>query len=345
MAERKINFVVEQVHGRHASENTKYHAIYGYYVMKKTVGELATLYGKHASTIYKWIHEFEEKGSFSHPSYDRSKKFGEKEVEWLRRLYVNTDPTFYLDEAQHRFQQHFSMEISKSTICRVLQKIGFSRKVMEKRAIQIKNTEIEFYCSELQSLDWDLFNILFLDEVSFDNRDMGRSMGYSPIGERIIARGNHVRQTRISLLCFMGVGGLLETFSTDGTFTRKIFFEACREFALSGRVNQYPGKNSIWILDGARIHVDPNMVRYFRSLGIIFVFLPGYCPHMNPIEILFGLIKQMFKRYYFSMNHDGLRVFVLKIMMKFTNFNAIKLFKKCGYYPGGRFEAKLEPVQ
>ncbi|XP_065074193.1 uncharacterized protein LOC135698228 [Ochlerotatus camptorhynchus] len=262
-------------------------------------------------------------------------------VEWLRQLYI-TDPTFYLDEAQHRFQQHFSKDISKSSICRVLQKKGFSRKVLVKRAIQIKNAKIEFYCSELQSLKWDTFNIVFLDEVSFDNRDISRSMGYGPVGKIILERGNHVRQTRISLLCFMGVGGLLEAFSTDGTFSRNIFFEACRNITLSGQVNQYPGKNSIWILDGARIHIDPNMVRYFRSLGIIFVFLPGYCPHMNPIEIFIGLIKQIFKRFYDNMDHNSLKVFVLQILMKFTSFDAIKLFKKCGYYPGDGLKPSLK---
>lgn len=108
-------------------------------------------------------------------------------------------------------------------------------------------------------------------------------------------------------------------------------------------MKQYPGKNSIWILDGARIHVDSNMVRYFRSLGILFVFLPAYCPHMNLIEILVGLIKQMFKRFYNSMDYNGIKVFVLEILMKFTSFNAVNIFKKCGYHPGGRFLAKYEP--
>ena len=48
------------------------------------------------------------------------------------------------------------------------------------------------------------------------------------------------------------------TFVTDGTFNRSRFVSCCREFVLSGNVQQYPGRRSIWILDGARIHCHPN---------------------------------------------------------------------------------------
>lgn len=137
---------------------------------------------------------------------------------------------------------------------------------------------------------------------------------------------------------FLGSEGLLETFMTDGTFARLKFFEACREFALNGPVKQYPGKNSIWILDGAKIHTHPSIVRYFRSLGIMFVFLPDYCPHMNPIENLFGLVKQRFKRDYNESKLKNLKLFVLEILMKFQNLDARNLFRKCGYYPGGEFK-------
>ena len=56
------------------------------------------------------------------------------------------------------------------------------------------------------------------------------------------------------MLCFIGSDGLEATFMTEGTFDRTKYAECIREFALSHRVQQYPGRQSVWIVDGARIH-------------------------------------------------------------------------------------------
>lgn len=66
------------------------------------------------------------------------------------------------------------------------------------------------------------------------------------------------------------------------------------------------------------------------------VFLPGYCPFLNPIEILFGIIKQNFKKD-FDKNKKSLQVFVSERLSIFQNFSAKKIYGKCGYYAGGKF--------
>ena len=57
---------------------------------------------------------------------------------------------------------------------------------------------------------------MFLAEVGFDNRDMLRTHDYCLRGESLIYRGEFNRQPRVSLLCFIGIEGLLETFHTEG---------------------------------------------------------------------------------------------------------------------------------
>jgi hypothetical protein len=74
-------------------------------------------------------------------------------------------------------------------------------------------------------------------------------------GERIVYRGEFARQPRCSLFCFPEVNGKLDYFSTEETFDRLKFVNFCRNFALrSGKVFQYPGYRSVWILDGGTIH-------------------------------------------------------------------------------------------
>lgn len=184
---------------------------------------------------------------------------------------------------------------------------------MERRAININIIEIARYTAELAQLNWKYENLIFLDEVSFNNRDMLRKRGYALKGQKLLYRGEFQRKPRVSLLCFLSINGIEEVYQTDGTFDRKIFVQYCRDFAVgSKRVYTYPGKNSIWILDGAKIHCDSKFTSYLRSLGIYPIFLPAYCPFFNPIEIVFGLVKKSLQR-----NHDEFKVTIFFIFFNF----------------------------
>lgn len=186
------------------------------------------------------------------------------------------------------------------------------------------------------AIPWDTFHLVFLDEVSMDNRDMWRTYGYGPIGERIVISGEFTRKARASLLCFLGVTGMLETFHTEGTFTRAKFFECVRAFATGGQCFQYPGRNSVWIMDGAAIHCDRNIVDYLRFCGIYVLFLPPYCPFLNPIELFFGYCKTKALRNY-TENVSKVLETVVHTLNSFANFDCQKVFAKCGYSAGGLF--------
>ncbi|GMF29113.1 unnamed protein product [Phytophthora fragariaefolia] len=165
--------------------------------------------------------------------------------------------------------------------------------------MHIKKKDVFCFVEELSSVDWCHQKIVVLDDVSFDNRGMIRKRGYSLRGHKIAIRGDFQRNPRISVLAFMGVGGIIDYYDTDGTFDRVEFFKFCREFAYSTRVNvrQYPGTNSVWILDGASIHRDPEIIHFLRRIGVVPIFLSAYCPFLNPIEFMFSYIKQSFKRH------------------------------------------------
>ncbi len=49
------------------------------------------------------------------------------------------------------------------------------------------------------------------------------------------------------------------------------------------------------MLDNARSHKTGDVSLYgnlANRYGIHFVFLPGYAPHLSPIETIFGLVKR-----------------------------------------------------
>lgn len=256
------------------------------------------------------------------------------------------EPILFLDEAKQRFQHYFQISISVSSICTILHEAGLSWKTIERRAMQIRDDEIIRFVQELLAIRWDLYNLVFLDEVSFDNKDMLRRKGYGVIGQKLIYRGEFSRKPRVSLLCFLGLGGMLDSFWTEGTFNRLNFFDCCRRFALNNNlVQNYPGVHSIWILDGARIHCDPHIIRYLRSVGIIPIFLPAYCPFFNPIEIIFGIIKKHLRRYH--QQNASILGEVCEAMNNFKVYPCRSIFENCGYMSGGVFlpERALRRIQ
>ncbi|KAH9151897.1 hypothetical protein AeRB84_005599 [Aphanomyces euteiches] len=214
-------------------------------------------------------------------------------------------------------------------------------KVLERRAIQIRMNDIVRFTEEVNSINWNLHSLQFLDEVSFDNRGMLRTRGYCMRGKKLIFRGEFVRKARVSLLCFLAVNGIVETFQTDGTFDRAQFVECCRIYALKNKHNKiYPGRGSVWILDGAKIHCDPDIIHFLRSIGLVVIFLPAYCPFFNPIEYSFGLMKKRMKKLYKEGSKRSLDLFIAEILDEFTRYDMARIYEHCGWTRVGMFDPR-----
>lgn len=189
-------------------------------------------------------------------------------------------------------------------------------------------------------MNWDLGNLVFLDEVSLDNRGMRRTHGYGESGKPLFVTGEYVRLPRVSLLCFITQHGLFDAIPTEGTFTREKFFQCCKDILDSGIIHPYPGPSSIWIMDGAKIHKCDTIINFLRSRGIVPLFLPAYCPFYNPIEIFFGILKRRLRRCYKEgqVNGKNLQRFVMHTLVDFVNYDMRGLFRHCGYLGAKKFD-------
>lgn len=326
---------------RQASDNTKYHALYGYYFLGLTKTKLGELYAKSKQTIANWIDEFEKEGTVARKSNKDKiyRKFGHDKRKYLLDLY-NKRPVLYLEEAKELFHKRFGLSISVSSIHTILREGGLTWKVLERRAIQIQIKDVLRFCDELSEINWRWEQLVFLDEVSFDGRDLIRKSGYGRKGERLLYRGEFGSSVRSSCLAFIGFEGVLNVYETEGTFDRKKFVEYCRRFALDqqSKVKQYPGQHSVWILDGAKIHCDENIVFYLRSLGIIPIFLPAYCPMYNPIEFVFGIVKRKLQKLNNGQKKLDAGILLCSVFKMLRNYKMTALFKNCGYLASGQFD-------
>jgi transposase len=188
-------------------------------------------------------------------------------------------------------------------------------------------------------MSWCLESLLFLDEVSIDNRDIFRTHGYSPRGQPIIHRGEYNRSKRVSLLTFLGADGVVDSYQTEGTFDRTKFIDCLKTLLTKNLVFMYPGRHSVWILDGAKIHTHESIVYLLRSAGIVVLFLPAYCPFYNPIELFFKQFKDRLKKTSMEgLTFIQLQDFIIKTLLSFNKVDFRKTFRGCGYVAPGRFD-------
>lgn len=323
---------------KHASDDVKYHCLYGYFFLGVSKAKLAKIYAKDICTISNWLQKFEETGNVSRRRNVKElyRKFDEQKRSWLINLYKEK-PILYQREAVHLFQEKFGMSIGVSSISIILHEAKLTWKVLERRAIQIQMSDIIRFTQELASIDWMFHELVFLDEAAFDNADMLRRKGYAIKGQQLIFRGEFCRKARMSLLCFIGYQGIIDCYSTEGTFDRHKFLHFCRKFALD-HAYQFPGKYSVFVMDGAAIHMDANITMYLRSLGIIVIYLPAYCPFFNPIELLFGWMKKYLKEIYVENSKEKVDHFIGLAVKKFMKKDLKSLFRKCGYLQNGLFD-------
>ncbi|KAK1945449.1 hypothetical protein P3T76_002497 [Phytophthora citrophthora] len=267
----------EAVTRQHAHPNTVFHCLYGFYCLGYTRKELARMYLKTVETVGVM-----------------------KGLRW--RIASGCAATLQIahfltwDEAQAAFEDTHHITISISSVWRLIHECGLTRKVLERRAMPIKEADVFCFVEELGNINCSHANLVFLDEVSFDNRGIIRRRGYSLKGKKIAVREDFQRKPRVSILAFIGVSCVLEYYDTQDTFDRVQFAQCCSDFAYSeaGNVRMYPDSHSVWILDGTSIHRDPEIVHFLRSIGIVPIFLPAYYPFFNPIAFLFGYIKRSF---------------------------------------------------
>ena len=61
-------------------------------------------------------------------------------------------------------------------------------------------------------------------------------------------------------------------------------------------MNRFPGRNSVLIMDNAKVHHGGRIRRICEDHGVLLVYLPPYSPDMNPIEKVFSVLKSQLKR-------------------------------------------------
>lgn len=135
-------------------------------------------------------------------------------------------------------------------------------------------------------------NIYFQDESGFDEY-FTRRYGYGFEGQKVYTELSGKRYERQSCMAIRNYNHkLVEPMIYQGT--------ADSETVYAYFNNLLPNlkRGSVIVMDNASYHKSKQLLKLFQNHSIILLFLPPYSPDLNPIENLWGTIKQRLRSYY-----------------------------------------------
>jgi transposase len=277
----------------------RWRAIVLHYVYGIDARRVSMILGPSERSILNWQILFEETGSVdAMQRHERKSRWPQYVLDFVLD-YAEQNPTFLIEELQEEIRANFPSvkNISNSTICRALRHdLNLTRKKIVKRAIERSKVEIMSYKSRLSPFYFYQEQLVFVDETSKDSRDFRRKHGWSERGQDCVSEEPSSRGNRRSILAALDVHGFFAYEATEGTFDRRAFHNAMVT-KIFPRMNPWPLPRSILIMDNARIHAYEELFKTAESFGVCLVFLPPYCPDLNPIEYGFGDFKRWIQHF------------------------------------------------
>ena len=113
---------------------------------------------------------------------------------FILHLIINK-PGIYLREIKEQLFLTLMIEVDISTICRFLNKNGFSHRKMARIATQRNEGYRQKYLMDISVYEPEMF--IFIDETGADRRDCLRQFGYSLRGKPIQKHAMFVRGERM----------------------------------------------------------------------------------------------------------------------------------------------------
>ena len=154
---------------------------------------------------------------------------------------------------------------------------------------------IEKFC-ELLSEDHEL---LYLDESSFNNNIISLKC-WSRKNQKL-KRTNQGRESSNSVMDVINKNGILHYEINEGRNNSTHYVEFMNNLQDKLKEDEFLRKKLnkgliTIILDNARIHTSKYSKKNLKKNQINRVFLPPYKPYLNPIELLWNVIKSKRKR-------------------------------------------------
>lgn len=181
-------------------------------------------------------------------------------------------------------------------VWRLLHDSGFSKKLGAYVKINKFQTDNVLYWAVWVSnaIFLPVTRLKYLDEASFDDSELKREKGWTQAGEPLATvtlppvRGSY---TAFAVSSLTAPRGFRVSHPHAGRNNSANFIRFVLDLFISATVME----GDYLVADSAPIHTSQLSLRFVSTLcdfvGVRFLFLPKYSPELNPVELIWGLVK------------------------------------------------------
>ena len=210
--------------------------------------------------------------------------------------YISDHQTATLDEIIIKMMEDYGApQISKSTLSKYLCFSLITLKKVEYHPIarnspQTKQQRIEYGEFFIQNSDKHL---IFIDEVGYTIA-IQRNKGRSPKGQPVIEKLPLHRTANTTVCMAIDDTEILHFEKRESSFNGDSFSNFLKD--LIEIIESKQITNACLIFDNSPVHKDADIKKVCWG-KVEYRFLPPYSPNLNPIENIFGLLKNIMKKF------------------------------------------------
>lgn len=252
---------------------------------------IGALLGMAASTIFRWTKRLHPKGWVR--TGDR--KFSDDMRTFVTEM-IRRNPCATHEEIRISVFNVYGVAISRKLVGIVLKRMGFSRKRVRSRLrpplLDAWKQRRDDFRQQLERVIANDDLLIAIDESGFDQRPKNSLYGYAPRGQQAIVIGPTCASSRHITLLMAICPNASAPVESHQLLEHSVNGD---RFAAFVRSLPYNAPATI-LLDNASIHRTKVVKDAVAARGYSLLFVPPYSPECNPIENIFGIIKQKFYR-------------------------------------------------
>jgi len=206
--------------------------------------------------------------------------------------FVKENPDWY----QIEYALYF--KVSPGQICKVLKKLGITRKKKSLTYQEQDEKKVREYLEELERTKKEQeeqlghpAEVIYVDESAI-KEEVTRQYAYAIKGEKVEGKTQGKRPHKINIVAGINGGEMIAPFIFEGTMNADLFNSYLCIVLLP-----LVAFGAIIIMDNAKYHLSEETRELIEEKGCRLIYLSPYSPELNRIEKYWGILKRYLRRF------------------------------------------------
>ena len=267
------------------------------YTLLNSLRRVSELLNVSVSSLSRWCHRLHSKHWKNSP-----RVITEYIVDLIRSALQNDTTRFSCSSIVEFLESHHQICVSRQLVHLIVRKrLNYTFKRSRKRGrrdVLSQRSNIHDFLKRIEHFRFS-GKLIAVDECGFDQRCVP-VYAYAPKGHPAILSCLPNTKDRNRVTMVMGID------STTGSHFEHLLQHPCNSSAFAAFLNDltFPEGTGI-ILDNASIHKTKEVQEVAKQKGYTLLIAPPYTPEANPIEMVFGVVKNKFYRIRYNRSFES----------------------------------------